>query len=240
MQKLEKDVRRGIENKFIKYVGELVYTMREKRHIRQEDLADCVGVSRASLSSYENAENPLPIKLLPLISLYCDFPMKRFTEWEEEKNIKKAFAKCIEVTAARYKRQVLSSTAGTADRMIVARIYSVGDMEWEERIPLKPQKRTPSMRELIRGGEYTVELEPLSDDEFVDYVKTIGMAEQLSVTLDFIRTCEPKRALLESVVSAVVDRVIVEPLLVYKDDTLVQRAYAYYKKMLDAKKTTSE
>lgn len=240
MIKLEDSEVKRIETGFLRYVGTLLYNMREKRRIKQEELAECIGVSRTSLSGYENGEKPMPIKLLPLISLYCDFPMRRFVEWEEEKNIKKAFAKCIEVTAARYKRQVLSSTAGTADRMIVARIYSVGDMEWEERVPLKPQKRTPSMRELIRGGEYTVELEALSDDEFVDYVKTIGMAEQLSVTLDFIRTCEPKRALLESVVSAVVDRVIVEPLLVYKDDTLVQRAYAYYKKMLDAKKTTSE
>lgn len=239
MQKLEKDVRRGIENKFIKYVGELVYTMREKRHIRQEDLADCVGVSRASLSSYENAENPLPIKLLPLISLYCDFPMRRFVEWEEEKNIKKAFSKFIEVTAERYKRREVRDAIDSGSKKLVGKVYADEEGEWVERLPAGPGKKHSSTKsESIRSGEYVVYVNPMTDDEFVDYVRSIDAAEQLCTTFDYIRTCHPKRSLIEESITHVVTKIIVEPLTSNRNDETAQRAYAYYQKMLKEKKDT--
>jgi HTH-type transcriptional regulator/antitoxin PezA len=64
-----------IDMKDVSVVGRNIKKVRLFREINQSGLAKSVGVSRITLSRYENGLSPVPVRLLELFAEQLDIPM---------------------------------------------------------------------------------------------------------------------------------------------------------------------
>lgn len=73
-----------------KSLGKVVKKYRKKSNISQTELAEVLGVSKGNISRYESGTTDMPASSLPIISDYCGFKMKDYSEHlEAEKTFEK-------------------------------------------------------------------------------------------------------------------------------------------------------
>ena len=61
-----------------KILGEVISKKRRMVNVSQEELAGHLGVTKSSICRYENGKMEIPASLLPVISEYCDFPLRDY------------------------------------------------------------------------------------------------------------------------------------------------------------------
>ena len=61
-------------------IGERIIAKRNERGVTQQELADAIGVMRTMISYYENAQVPITVEKLLLISRILDTPVTHFLE----------------------------------------------------------------------------------------------------------------------------------------------------------------
>lgn len=61
-------------------IGERITSKRKERGVNQQILSDAIGVTRAMISYYENAQVPITVDKLLLISRALDTPVTYFLE----------------------------------------------------------------------------------------------------------------------------------------------------------------
>jgi transcriptional regulator with XRE-family HTH domain len=63
-------------------VGEKILAAREKKNLRQEDLAYIIRTSRTSITNTEKGRQILPINKLALLCLVLDLKMDDLIDWD--------------------------------------------------------------------------------------------------------------------------------------------------------------
>ena len=65
-------------------IGENILRLRQERKIRQEELADFVGVTKASVSKWENGQTMPDITILPLLASFFDIRIDELVGYEPQ------------------------------------------------------------------------------------------------------------------------------------------------------------
>ncbi len=136
MRILSKDEADRIKSAFLESIGKTIRKYRLKKNVSQEELSDIIGVNHSSISRYEQGTQDINASLLPVISIYCDFPMKEYIDVSLDKDLFSKFRNIVSVEAARYKRK--QAREGRPKKELKAKVYlKVTNMSIKERTGLK-------------------------------------------------------------------------------------------------------
>lgn len=72
--------------KTLKSIGRIIKTKRKKAGMSQTELADSLGVTKATICKYENGIIDMPPSVLPLISESCNFKLSDYIDTTEKAN----------------------------------------------------------------------------------------------------------------------------------------------------------
>lgn len=94
-------------------IGENILKLRRERRIRQEELADFVGVTKASVSKWENGQTMPDIALLPLLASFFDISIDELIGYEPQlskQQIQKIYQELSAKFAERPFREVMEES----------------------------------------------------------------------------------------------------------------------------------
>lgn len=159
-----------IREDFLLNLGIKMRHYRERKNIPQSILAKCLGVSGSALSKYERGATDMRISNIPLLSIYCDFPMSDLFPAEASVLFLKSMRNAVSITAKRYKRA--ETKAMPADkRALKGRIYEVDGQEVIQYV--SPITRKPSQRELYIQGLARIDSRTFNQVDLNEAVKSL-------------------------------------------------------------------
>lgn len=79
------------------FLGEHLKAKRTRINLSQEELAECLETDQTTLSKYENGTRDMNVSLLPLYSVYCNFPVYELFFKDESDIILDVFAKAVTI-----------------------------------------------------------------------------------------------------------------------------------------------
>ncbi|MDE7239927.1 MAG: helix-turn-helix domain-containing protein, partial [Lachnospiraceae bacterium] len=82
-------------------IGENIARLRHERKIRQEELADFVGVTKASVSKWENGQTMPDITILPQLASFFDIRIDELVGYEPQLS-KEQIQKIYQELAAKF------------------------------------------------------------------------------------------------------------------------------------------
>ena len=234
VKRLEGKEKKEYIDAFLVQTGDRLRIKREKCNLTQSELAWFVDVGASTIGSYECGTKPMPLSCLPLVSLYCDFPISDLFPEDKMKEFLSHYRKAVKVQAeGRYRRG--KEFPGEGRRTLQARIYEVDGKEIREEVTHKEK----SKRQMYRDAEMPVQAEPFTDDEFCTYVVKQDLTMVDSVIdgcrfLDRITDMKRKDTLKGSVADYIIDTTIVNGMMEKYVSTFAKKAYAYYKQLMDS------
>lgn len=236
MRILEPEQENTIKKNYLHHVGSIIRRRRERVNLSQEDLSTALHISRSTLSVYENGGGDMSVALLPLISIYCKFPMSDYNDVSMDHMVS-AFSSVAEVTRRKYQRSQLRENYKSR-RRLKAYIYEEDGMDTVEYLSRKKKGKT--MREKLACGEIEFpDVKPFSTDEFGDFLvdernNGVGMLGAAGVMLDYLSDIPHKETVRACICDFVIGNVIVEP-LIQDDSETNRRAYMYYRSLIQNK-----
>lgn len=225
---------------FLTNIGKRLEFKRKKIILSQTELADCLEIDRTTLSRYESGTRDMQISMLPLFSTYCKFPIYELFPKDESQAILDTFAAAVTVTVEHKmrkekKKAVQLVSSFTPRKTLKGQIYEVDGVETFE--PVRHRNQAPkSLRAKYKDAEIQTDYQPCTDEEFCEFVRLHGedavdtvlkagqFLEQLSKT-------SSKDSMKSSVADYIIDELVISDIVKGYPDTIVQRAYAYYKAM---------
>ena len=233
MGDLSKEDINTIKSSFLTSIGSIIRKNRLKKNISQEELSNFIDVNQGTLSRYEQGTQDINASLLPVISVYCDFPMKEYIDISLDKDLFSKFRRIVSVEAARYKRK--QAREGKPKKELKAKVYLIDGVESYE-----PVYRKENRAEAIIECQESYPVEPFTEEEFKEFVQKtekldfsiIGPSNEMIECLDKL---EEKETLKGEVADFVIKELIVKPLLKDKagKDAQIQRLYMLYKLLFE-------
>lgn len=102
--------------KISKEFGAVIREKRKKANVSQEELADFLNVTKATISRYESGTIEIPATSLILISSYCNF---EFEEYGKRTEARKAVETLAKMSKYSYKNKTMRSNRGMQDMHFV-------------------------------------------------------------------------------------------------------------------------
>ncbi len=237
ISKLAPDEEKDLISNFKRLVGEQLKLKRIKCGLSQVELAKAFPVDNTVISRYESGSLDIPLSHLSLFSTYCDFDVRELFPKDMVKGILTSIKAAVSVISDReYRRQKKEEKdqVKQTNKTLAARIYKTGNIELRIDINRKPK----SNRAKYRDAEMPAKAMPYSDEEFCDYVKrfdkeTVDAVMDAGELLEKIKNKPKKDTLRDSVADYIVDEVIVSRIATKHPDEMAQRAYSYYKYLMD-------
>lgn len=226
---------------FLFKLGERLRIKREKAGLTQKELASCTSENNTAISRYENGERDMNVSLLPLYSVYCDFPLSELFPQNESRELLKTFATAVNIIADRTKRY--SDYRETKDskaenKVLKAHIFEIDGKEVIEPISSIKKKDHKSLRERVKEAEINTEFEPFTHIEFCNYMTTT-QPEKVDIIIDAGKLLEqikdlPNKSLKEALADYIIDEIMTNDMLSKESRDSVKRVYEYYKRMYNA------
>lgn len=229
---------------FLIKLGEKIKYKREIKGLKQEALASYLEVDKSNISRYEAGCVDFPVSKLPLISKYCDFPLKDyFFDEEIDKTLSLTVSEMAELIqkkyAARDKRKSYRETKKISYEFLVGYVYEKDGVRYirdKKDTPIVQPKPMSDYEICMRGDYYTnSNVVPFDEQELMHYLKqqpdllvTLQSGKQM---LECIGNNKDKISLRSHISEYVIGEVFIEKVIKQESwDAL--RAYAYYKKMM--------
>ena len=230
--------KQAIRSAFLKDFGEYLNRKRLGKNISMEDLADFLDVSQSTMSRYENGNSDMSISNIPLLSLYCGFSMKNCFSSLKMLELIDSFRDIVNIKKHRYQREYgRKNTVNRQEKKLKAQIYEIDGAEVTEYISRK-EKDHLSYREQLARGDIELFVKPYTDEEFEEYLKRDENEELLAMLdgachiIKYIGDAPRKETVKSQIADFVVDNLIVER-MTRAADLQAERAYMYYKRLLD-------
>ena len=238
---------------FLYKLGEKLRIKRTRINLTQTELANSISMSQSEISKIENGQADANVSILPLYSVYCNFPMYELFPRDESQAILDSFSKAVAVTAQRKKRQLSAKQQKESidttlpkktksEKVLKARIYDVDGEEVYEGVPESTSGYT--MREQYRDASIYTDADPVTAEEFCQYARELDQ-ETIDSTvyagrLLFQFEMTPRKETMKGMLADyIVDEILITPLLNSRKNQHL-RLYAYYKKLYDMEFNGSE
>lgn len=251
IEKLSKIQSDSLIQTFLQSFGERLKFRRKRVNVSQDELASCLDIDASTLSKYESGTRDMQVSLLPLVSVYCDFPMYELFPREESASILDVFTRAVKVTVDRHKRQDeyrakrrKHMQQGEYDgKELKGYVYEVDGVEVYE--PATPRLAgAGTIKEQYRSVSVAPDTAPCSGQDFCDFIKedipdSIQPVMDAGQFLNSVADAPRKNGLRDSVADYIVDELVINRITADHDDERSKRMYAYYcelyKKCYDAK-----
>lgn len=234
MKLLSKSEQDYIKQEFLSSLGNTIKTRRLEKNISQDELAKAIGVDRTTLVKYENGTRDMTASTLPLISIYCDFPMRKYIDVRLDQKIFDKFRTIANIESDRYKRKQLKEK--NTRKTLTGKVYMVDGQEVIEPISKKKMSR---MRELIECRE-TFPVKPFTRDEFIAYIRSCtgneyAIIDSSDEILKFMTEPIGNETVKGEIADYVIKEIIARPICFDKDNSDIprQRLYMLYKELFD-------
>lgn len=229
-----------ITSEFLKKVGNIIKRNRERKNISQEELAEYIHVNRTTISRFETGESDMKISYMPLISLYCEFPMSEYIDTSYSEKLINTFARLVAIKHSKYMR-TKQKTAIPTNKKLLYKVYEENGEEVIEKTKKKEIIPSYKMQLIycIANVEAEEDIEPFSDEDFYNYLVSRPDFYELASILDgankileyesFYNTNETMK---NSIADFILNTIIIEPML--KNPTPFEKiAYEYYKSIFE-------
>ena len=223
MKKLSEQQEENLKSTFLKTLGEKIRSKRIQKSLSQHELANCLHISAASLSQYENGNNDMKVSGLALISTYCDFPLTDYFDREQSRELLKSFSKFVQITKRKYQREKRGKIYN-ADRV--------------QETPVQYERH--SQKEFYLKAVMPATEKAFTDEEVVEYLQKNKSPEFLKAMtgaekfIDYLSGQPEKERIREIVADTMIEEILIEPIVhnaAKKKAAL--RMYAYYKAMMN-------
>jgi len=237
MKKLNSQQTLELKTLFLKKLGEKIKLKRNNKNISLDSLADCMDISTATLSLYENGKTDMKVSNLPLISTYCGFSISEYFDEELAKNLTETFSDLVKITKKKYQRENTRKARKEqegVDKQLKGYIYDVDGREKYEYIPVRDNSQ--SLRQKYMHGIMHVNEQPFTKVEFTEFLqengKILPALDGARKLLDYVGDAPKKETFKSSIADFILTETIIEPVINEQTKTTL-RAYAYYKRMLE-------
>ena len=241
---LTKEQEKNIISDFLRKLGNKVRQKREKKNISQKELADFLHIDRSVLSKYENGQTDMVVSKLPMISLYCDFPLKDYFDEELQQTISQTVKEMAQLVQTKYKIKDARKAHRDAKKeaqmeFLVGFVYEKDGVRYtKENIGSDVVQPKPmSDYEICMRGDYYTNsnVVPFDEQDFMVYLEGEPLLLEILQTgrkmIDCIGNDTKETRLKTSISEYVIGEVFIEKVIKQESwDAL--RAYAYYKKMM--------
>lgn len=235
-KKLDDEKAKQIRTSFLEKTGNKIRDYREKKNISQSVLGDCLDLSASMISRIENGTTDMQMSNLPLISLYCDFPLSELFPKDESKEFLDTFSKAVNLTAKRYAREKKTEITYADRRFLKKRVYDVNGVEVTEDVAIKMPSRIS--KEMYRRCMYEVDVVPMSDKELFEYLKSkdsesIDAVIEAGKLIEHLEKLPKKELTIRSLTNLILNEVVIDRISENAKDEQIKRIYAYYIAMLE-------
>lgn len=241
---LTKEQEKNIISDFLRKLGNKVRQKREKKNISQKELADFLHIDRSVLSKYENGQTDMVVSKLPMISLYCDFPLKDYFDDELQQTISQTVKEMARLVQTKYKTKDARKAHRDAVKeaqmeFLVGFVYEKDGVRYtKEKIGSDVVQPKPmSDYEICMRGDYYTNsnVVPFDEQDFIVYLEGEPLLLEILQTgrkmIDCMGNDTKETRLKTSISEYVIGEVFIEKVIKQESwDAL--RAYAYYKKMM--------
>ena len=244
MERLDKDKKDAIQRQFLLELGRFLEKQRKKKNYSLTDTGAFLGIGKSSIHDYE-AGLRIPADVLPLFSICYDFPMTDYFREGESIKVVETLRGAAEIITKAQKRRD-QRTAQFSSKQLVRKVYEIDGQTVTEEVPVKSKKHTQSYRDQCLEGRMEVKYAvPFTAKEFAEYMETEypDTVKELAGTGDLLRHLEKqegKETLKEMLARYIVDELVVKRLMENKEDQKAQRAYAYYRDIMNGNTSASE
>lgn len=226
MVKLNEQQEENLKYTFLESLGEKIRMKRKQKSLSLAELADCLHVSAASLSQYESGKNDMKVSKLAFISTYCDFPLTDFFERDQSKELLNSFSKMVQITKRRYQRKKECSN----NDAIVKEPEAQYESGFQREKYIKAEM--PSTETAFTDKEFVEYLQNNQSKEFIEAM--IGSAKMI----EYLSDKPDKQYVQEILADTMIEGIVLEPVIHKKEyDKAAMRLYAYYKALMNTKKT---
>lgn len=226
MNKLSADAETRIRNEFLSYIGKIVKLRRSRKNISQTELGEYLGVAGATVSRYEAGKQEMLLGAMPLISYYCQFPIRDYFVYEDAKKLTDTFKELVNICATEPRAYRKNEEDG-----VVARIVRKGDKEY--RVPTQHRKEN-AFGEVWKSAKFQGELDtsdvsPFTADEMAEYLmidENADKCKMLEAAGTILAYSRERKALTmqRSLAGFVIEDCLKEP-----DEQRRKRLVAYYR-----------
>ena len=233
--KLDKETEKEVRAAFLEKIGNRIRNYREKKNISQGTLGKCLGFSSSTISRIENGTTDIQLSNLPLIGLYCDFPLNSLFPEEESVEFLKTFSKAVNITVRRYSKENFTEIENK--RTLTKRIYEEDGAEYI--IDVKKSKRHESQRDLYRKGKIRFDADPVVPQKIYDYFYQNGENELIETViasgkiLEYLEKNGGGKAIENTLAEYIVNMVVIEPVVADRNNEMNRKIYAYYSSLLN-------
>ena len=241
---LTKEQEENIISDFLIKLGNKVRQKREMKNISQKELSDFLHIDRSVLSKYENGQTDMTVSKLPMISLYCDFPLKDYFDEELQHTISQAVKEMVRLVQIKYKTKDArkahrDALKETQTEFLVGFVYEKDGVRYtkDKIIPDVVKSKPMSDYEIFMRGDYLTNsnVVPFDDQDFMIYLEGEPLLLEVMQTGSKMISCigNNKREirLKTSISEYVIGEVFIEK-MIRQESWSALRAYAYYKKLL--------
>ena len=229
---------------FLIKLGEKIKYKREIKGLKQEALASYLEVDKSNISRYEAGCVDFPVSKLPLISKYCDFPLKDYFDEELQQTISQTVKEMARLVQTKYKTKDARKAHRDAKKeaqmeFLVGFVYEKDGVRYtKDKIGSDVVQPKPmSDYEICMRGDYYTNsnVVPFNEQDFMVYLEGEPLLLEILQTgrkmIDCMGNDTKETRLKTSISEYVIGEVFIEKVLKQESwDAL--RAYAYYKKMM--------
>ena len=220
---------------FLKKLGNKLAQNRKRASLSQDELAYCLSMDRSSISKYENGLTDISVSKLPLISMYCGFPLHDLFPKDEYEDILETFRTAVSITVERRNKQ--SELYDTPldkikpKKQLKAQIYEIDGQEYGQQI--LPKETSKSLKERYKSAEIHTGKETYTDKEFCEYIMlTQGyMLDNIlnaGKLLNAVKEQPNKGTLKNALADYIVDEFVINSVAKKEPGEANIRAYEYY------------
>jgi len=228
MDKLSEAMEGMVRENFLEFIGRVIKIKRKRKNMSQEELGEYLGVSESTISRYEAGKQDLSASTLPLVSYYCDFPLKVFFFQERGKQLADISKDLTKLSAMEPLRQRRDD-----DYQVIGKIIKMGDEEMT--IYMTPPSERKELKiwqkEKYQGRLNTEDVQPFTAEELAEYLMLDGNEEKrriLEAAGSILKASLTSRALTmeKSLAGFVLEKCLEEP-----DYEIRKRLVAYFRKL---------
>lgn len=221
---------------FLIKLGSKLKAKRRRMNLSQSELSAHLDIDQTTLSKYENGDRDMSVSLLPLFSIYCNFPLHELFPKTESELLLEIFDNAVQVVVDRKKRQQIVQEQKELEHerngVVFANMYSGKDF-FRDASPCGK-----SVRSRYKDAEIQISQAAFDKHEFCEYilnnndefVSSIIDAGQLLLKLAHMPNKNTLKGLLADYI---IDGLVINEVSHKESPNEAHRAYAYYKALFD-------
>jgi len=223
---------------FLLMLGEKIKSKRTKKGIKQENLAAFLGLSKSSVSQYENGTVDFPVSKLPLISNYCDFPITEYFDKEMVQVLTFTFEEIAIIIREKMERKKKRNGKGNSEnhkskRILKGYIYEIDGQD--ETVPVT-KKNENTLKQMYLRGEMPVNQKPFDTNGLAEFLQvheqSISALDAARRFLAYIGDAPQKETMKGNIAEFVIGEILISP-IIKSQSVDYEQLYALYKSILD-------